>query len=249
MGSKDSFVFHLENKEDLEVLSTEQVGLMFLAMIHYAETEEEPGFTDPLMQAVWKPIRRRLKFDMDSYAERSRINKENGSKGGAPKGNKNAKKQPKTTENNQKQPKTTLSDTDTDTDTISESVSESDSDSDSDSFSFFSAAAPAEKEKKESEPFMNPDVDLRFAKFKAMREEKGRGMNADSEQIVKEKIVKFSKGDPSIAAQIIDQAIEGGYMTVIPLQKPPEQKARSGTSAEFAQHDYDFAELTRRAKA
>lgn len=236
--AKDSFVFHLENREDLEDLSTEQIGEIFLAMIQYAEDGQEPAFDDPLLRTAWKPIRRRLRFDLDSYERQSKANKENGLKGGAPKGNKNAVKQPKTTENNRKQAKTTLSDTDTDSDT--DTVS---------NISFFTADAAEEKEKNESEPFMTADVNDRFEKFKLMRAEKGKAMNADSEKIIKDKIVRFSKSDPVLAAKIIDQAIEGGYMTVIPYQQPPEAKTSTKSGPGFAQHDYDFDDLRRRAKA
>lgn len=48
------------------------------------------------------------KFNVDRSIENRKINQMNGSKGGAPEGNQNARKQPKTTENNQNQPKNNL---------------------------------------------------------------------------------------------------------------------------------------------
>lgn len=59
---------------------------------------------DPIgtLEALFIPIR----FAIDGARARRVVSRENGAKGGAPKGNRNAVK--KTTENNQIQPKTTL---------------------------------------------------------------------------------------------------------------------------------------------
>ena len=131
--AKDSFIFHLENAEDLEELTMEQQGMIFAALIKYTQTGEEPCFDDPLLRASWRPIFRRLKSDVEYYAEKCERNAANGAKGGAPKGNQNARKttennpkQPKTTENNPKQPKTTLSDSDTDSDIDSDTDTDTD---------------------------------------------------------------------------------------------------------------------------
>ena len=102
--AKDSFIFHLENAEDLEDLTLEEQGLIFAALIRYTQTGEEPEFEDRALRTAWRPIFRRLKADAEYYAEQCERNAVNGSKGGAPKGNQNARK---TTENNRKQPKTT----------------------------------------------------------------------------------------------------------------------------------------------
>ena len=244
---KDSFLFHLENEEDIEDLTLEQKGMLFVAMITFTKDGTEPEFEDPFLRAAWRPIRRRMKADAENYEHTCEVNRANANKRWqAQKDNATASDRMKSHKSHDAK-NANYADKDTDTD------KDTDKDKDNinkDSIIFFnSAAAPEEKEKNQSEPFINPEVDARFEKFRKMRNEKGRHLNADSEKIVKDKIVKFSKGDPKTAIQIIDQAIEGGYLTVIPLQKPPDEKARSGTSPGFAQHDYDFEELTRRAKA
>ena len=84
---KDSFIFHFENIEDMEDLTLEQKGMIFEAMIGYSISGNEPNFTDPELRGAWRPIRRRLKKDMEAYEERCSRNRSNGTKGGRPKEN------------------------------------------------------------------------------------------------------------------------------------------------------------------
>lgn len=134
---KDSFIFHFENIEDMEDLTLEQKGMIFEAMIGYSISGNEPNFTDPELRGAWRPIRRRLKKDMEAYEERCSRNRSNGTKGGRPKENhtviletqKNPEK-PKETQKNRmvifKNPeKPKKPDTDTDTDTVTVTDTES----------------------------------------------------------------------------------------------------------------------------
>ena len=81
---KDGFIFHFENIEDIEDMSLEEQGLMFRAMIGFAQTGKEPEFEDKAMRAAWKPIRRRMVKDNEAYEDRCRRNRENGQLGGRP---------------------------------------------------------------------------------------------------------------------------------------------------------------------
>ena len=128
---KNSFIFHLDSAEDLEDLTDTELAAIFRAMIRYQSTGEEPEFEDRLLQAVWRPMRRRMDADNEAYEAKCEVNRENAKKGGAPKGNQNAKKDKrtvekttenkrtveKTTENNPKQAKQPDYDIDTDSDT------------------------------------------------------------------------------------------------------------------------------------
>jgi len=78
--AKDSFIFHLENAEDLEDLTLEEQGMILNAMIRYSQTGEEPKFTDRAMRSVWRPIFRRLKADKEAYEDKCRKNKESAEK-------------------------------------------------------------------------------------------------------------------------------------------------------------------------
>lgn len=85
-------IFHFENEEDLEGLSAEEVGLIFLAMIEYSKTGKEPTFEDRALAFAFRPIKRRIDYDKQAYEERCRKNRENGAKGG---------RKPKETQKNQ----------------------------------------------------------------------------------------------------------------------------------------------------
>lgn len=77
--------------------------LFFLeSVIEYGLNGIEPTVTG-LEKSLWVSI----KSSIDANIRRYNTSVENGKKGGAPKGNKNAKKQPDSTQNNPIQPETT----------------------------------------------------------------------------------------------------------------------------------------------
>lgn len=82
---KDGFIFHFNNLLELEDLTNEEVGEMFLAMCNYGKSGAEPLFTDRTLKTVWRRLKDRMDTDNEAYEERCRANKENGSKGGRPK--------------------------------------------------------------------------------------------------------------------------------------------------------------------
>lgn len=97
---RKGFVYYRGFYEALGKLPDEEHFLMYKAVCRYALYGEEPQFEDVHMHIVFDMMREQLDANQRRY--------ENGKKGGAPKGNKNAQKdgaQPKTTENNQEQPK------------------------------------------------------------------------------------------------------------------------------------------------
>lgn len=124
---KDSFIFHLENEEDLQDLTPEETGQIFLAMIHFQKTGEEPEFDDRALRTAWRPILRRLKADEAAYQERCEKNRKNGQLGGRPSKDETETKNQTVfseTQKNQtvfsvfeKKPKKPDSDSDTDSDT------------------------------------------------------------------------------------------------------------------------------------
>lgn len=87
-------------------LSYEEQGRLINAMIAYASDEENADSLLTGDEAILFPVFK-LQIDRDKAEIRKKkeSNAENSKKGGAPKGNQNARKQPKTTENNPKQPK------------------------------------------------------------------------------------------------------------------------------------------------
>lgn len=95
--------------EAIKGLSYESAGRLFKALVAYAE-DRDPSeeLDDDIPAKTLFPV---LKNHIERQEEFRTAMANNGKKGGAPKGNKNANKnnlkQPKTTENNLKQPKTT----------------------------------------------------------------------------------------------------------------------------------------------
>ena len=106
--NKTSFVFYSSFLSQIDNITNPAMRFLVLdAIVKYGCYGEEPDFSkiDPLgfADALFVSIKNAID---DSKARRA-INQMNGSRGGAPKGNRNAVKQPKTTENNQNQPNST----------------------------------------------------------------------------------------------------------------------------------------------
>jgi hypothetical protein len=88
--------------ESIKDLPDDKRLFFWESIIQYGLNDIEPTVTG-IEKSLWVSI----KSSMDSNIRRYNTSVENGKKGGAPKGNKNAKKQPETTQNNPIQPKTT----------------------------------------------------------------------------------------------------------------------------------------------
>lgn len=105
-GNSDTFVFYPTFLTSIEAIKSEAVQLAMLkAVINYGLYGALPDFTeiDPIgtLDAAFVQMR----YAIDEAKARRRKCKENGDKGGPPKGNTNAlKKQPNSTQNNPKQP-------------------------------------------------------------------------------------------------------------------------------------------------
>ena len=97
--TNQSFVLYTSYAEILEGLSIEQMGYIFKAILEYKTTKKTTDLPVDLM-VVFKFIKNQLDIDEKKYKDKTLKASINGRKGGAPKGNQNAKKQPK-------QPKTT----------------------------------------------------------------------------------------------------------------------------------------------
>jgi hypothetical protein len=87
--------------ESIKDLPDDKRLFFWESIIQYGLNGVEPT-VNGLEKSLWVSI----KSSMDSNIRRYNTSVENGKKGGAPKGNKNAKKQPETTQNNPIQPKT-----------------------------------------------------------------------------------------------------------------------------------------------
>lgn len=98
---KDNFLLKKSQQEVFETLTDEEAGKLIKGIFKYMRTGDSE--LTGMMKAIFIPIKNDIDKNEETYQKRCEINKQNGSLGGAPKGNQNAKKN-KTTENN---PKTT----------------------------------------------------------------------------------------------------------------------------------------------
>lgn len=101
----DSFVFFHSYYNSIMSLKDDEAKVELLKCIclyaYYGELyESKIDYVNAIFESH--------KFNIDHSIERREINQRNGSMGGAPAGNQNARKQPKTTENNQTEPENNL---------------------------------------------------------------------------------------------------------------------------------------------
>ena len=99
-NEKKSFVFNCEWQKVLKEYPAEVRLEVYDAIIEYVVSGKLSELK-PLAKMAFSFIKNEIDYNQRKYEEKVGQNRENGSKGGAPKGNKNASKQPKTTENNQ----------------------------------------------------------------------------------------------------------------------------------------------------
>jgi len=109
---KTSFIIHTSFYEPIRSLSDKQLGRIFRALFDYQLGNDVQVEDDIKMAFLF--FKNQMDIDEQRYNNKVETNKHNGSKGGAPKGNNNARK--KTTENNrnnrtvEKTTETTLND-------------------------------------------------------------------------------------------------------------------------------------------
>ena len=121
---KDSFVFYMSQYDAIEHLTNEQLGRLFRALFenqrqNNSKTTENNVVLDNDIKIAFNFINNQMVVDKEKYLKKCETLKNNAKKGGAPKGNQNAKKQ--------KQPnreKNNLNDNDNDN--VNDNVNEND---------------------------------------------------------------------------------------------------------------------------
>lgn len=101
---KENFLLKKAQGEIFETLEDSEAGKLIKGIFKYVITGDSG--LEGALKAAFVSIKIDIEENEKKYKERCETNKTNGAKGGAPKGNKNAKKE-KTTENNQTVEKTT----------------------------------------------------------------------------------------------------------------------------------------------
>ena len=67
MTERPGIMVYFEIRGVLRELSTEQVGLLFIAMIDYAEMGVVPEFSDPMLRVAWASVCDKLDRDAAKY--------------------------------------------------------------------------------------------------------------------------------------------------------------------------------------
>lgn len=94
MDSKCSFVLYTEYLEHIALLTMEQRGLLFTAILTYV-AGNDPPVMDGTTQMAFSFIRSRLDRDGAAYADKIKKRSDAGKQGGRPKANENNEKQKK----------------------------------------------------------------------------------------------------------------------------------------------------------
>ena len=92
------FQIYLDTEDIVNLLSDEDRGKLFSLLYRFAIDGETPEINDnPALAIAFKMFTAQIARDFATYERKANTARENGKKGGAPKGNRNAVKQPKTT--------------------------------------------------------------------------------------------------------------------------------------------------------
>lgn len=100
---KKSFIVFQSWEEPFNMLTTNEKA-QFITNLFLFHRGEDVIIDSPMLEMFWKSIEYNLKRNVDEYDLRSVTSAENGARGGAPKGNQNAKKQPNNNLNQPNQP-------------------------------------------------------------------------------------------------------------------------------------------------
>lgn len=133
MATKKSFVLFTDRKKEIDMLSDAQCGVLFKAILRYADTGERLESEDLVVQVLFSVFTSQIDSCNEKWEKIRQVRAEAGRKGGAKKGNQNAtkqkqtkqanacfakQKQAKTNKNKQKQAKQAVTVTDTVTGTV-----------------------------------------------------------------------------------------------------------------------------------
>lgn len=130
--TQKSFLFYLDNKDVLQLLSDQQLGRLLRLIMDFAETRELQDVDDPAVNMAYHFMTAQMRRDFEKYEQKCRRNAENGRKGGRPRIKPDASdKSEKTGGFSEKAGKAyTDTDTDTDKDTDNDTDTERDTDTD-----------------------------------------------------------------------------------------------------------------------
>lgn len=93
--AKQSFLLYHDSRDLFAKLSSEDCQALILGLFDYSMEQDVSFPSGSAVDIAFTVIRTYMDKNALKYEERCRINRQNGAKGGAPRGNKNAEKKPK----------------------------------------------------------------------------------------------------------------------------------------------------------
>lgn len=93
MATKKSFVLFTDRKKEIDMLSDAQCGVLFKAILRYADTGERLESEDLVVQVLFSVFTAQIDSCNEKWEKIRQVRAEAGRKGGAKKGNQNATKQ------------------------------------------------------------------------------------------------------------------------------------------------------------
>lgn len=165
------------------------------SIVQYGLYQEEMDFDDDLEKAYFEELKAHI--DISNYQRE--INRENGAKGGAPKGNSNASK------NKPKQPKTT------ENKPIKKNTIQSNG------IQSNGIQSKSYKEKLYSE--LPSELVNALEDFESMRKQIKKPITDKARETILKKLHEYSNGDLDIMIDILNQSIVNCWSSVYPLQE------------------------------
>ncbi len=80
--NKKSFVIYCDIRDQLELLTDEQVGVLFRSVVKYTSNEEELSSNDGMVKLLFSVIKKQIDRDTEKYKAVCERRREAGSKGG-----------------------------------------------------------------------------------------------------------------------------------------------------------------------
>lgn len=90
-NKKKSIIIYADWEDDIKMMTPDEVQNFILNIFRHAKGEP-PYLRNRTEQMHWLQIERILTININKWNERAERSRQNGKKGGAPKGNNNAKK-------------------------------------------------------------------------------------------------------------------------------------------------------------
>jgi hypothetical protein len=226
---KNSFVLYGEYLTYFNRLELLEKGKLIDALLKYSQglpVEDEIKTMESATEMAFLFISHQIDLDMEKWQSRCEINKQNGAKGGAPKGNSNAKKSSNEDEdepvkNNRKQPKTTENKPN-DNENDNENDSKKKKTKKKTSATEETSEVLTDKDINEliEKNFIDPDVIKKFKEFIAMRKAKGQSKavrtRATFDGLIKG-LREYAK-TKSQALKILQKAITNCWQEFYPLK-------------------------------